>query len=73
MFKRIILIKYIVLMSSVFGENNPSPLTLNGFSSSGSEQVIRFSNPGYNISNNTLASPLFFPDTTTKYTLISSC
>lgn len=25
--------------------------------------------PNYNISNNTLASPLFFPDTTTKYTL----
>ena len=44
MFKRIILIKYIVLMSSVFGVNNSSSLTLNGFSSSGSEQAIRFSN-----------------------------
>ena len=42
MFKRIILIKYIVLMSSVFGVNNSSSLTLNGFSSSGSEQAIRF-------------------------------
>ena len=54
MFKRIILIKYIVLMSSVFGVNNSSSLTLNGFSSSGSEQTIRFSNPGYNLSNKTI-------------------
>ena len=45
MFKRIVLIKYIVLMSSFFGVNNSSSLTLNGFSSSGSEQTIRFSNP----------------------------
>ena len=54
MFKRIVLIKYIVLMSSVFGLNNSSSLTLNGFSSSGSEQAIRFSNPGYNLSNKTI-------------------
>ena len=54
MFKRIVLIKYIVLMSSVFGVNNSSSLTLNGFSSSGSEQAIRFSNPGYNLSTKTI-------------------
>ena len=34
--------------------NNSSSLTLNGFSSSGSEQAIRFSNQGYNLSNKTI-------------------
>ena len=53
MFKRIILIKYSFNVECFWGEQFNSR-TLNGFSSSGSEQTIRFSNPGYNLSNKTI-------------------